>query len=70
MKRSVCLFALVIETSQLFHTPWLDALRANRFAALVLGQGFLWSDLLCYAVGIALGVVMERLARRVSANSA
>lgn len=57
-------FSLSIELSQLYHTPWLDALRANRLAALVLGQGFLWSDLVCYAVGITLGVLLERMCRR------
>lgn len=62
--RAACyaaLFSLCIELSQLYHTPWLDALRTNRLAALVLGQGFLWSDLLCYAVGIGLGTALERL---------
>lgn len=57
-------FSLGIELSQLYHTPWLDALRANRWAALLLGQGFLWSDLVCYAMGIALGVVLEQLVTR------
>ena len=52
-------FAALIEFSQWLHTPWLDALRANRFARLVLGQGFLWSDLVCYATGIAIGVLLE-----------
>ncbi len=54
------LFAFGIEFSQLYHAPWLDALRANRMAALVLGQGFLWSDLVCYAVGITIGALVER----------
>ncbi len=57
-------FSLVIEFSQLLHTPWLDGLRANRFAALVLGQGFLWGDLVCYAAGIAFGVIVERVWQR------
>ncbi len=57
-------FSFGIELSQLYHTPWLDALRANHFAALALGQGFLWSDLVCYAVGIMLGAVVEQLAKR------
>jgi uncharacterized protein DUF2809 len=54
------------ELSQLVHTPWLDALRANRLGALVLGRGFLWSDLVCYAVGVALaaGVDLLWLSRR------
>lgn len=57
--------SVLVELSQLVHTPWLDALRANRLGALVLGRGFLWSDLVCYAVGVALAAVTEPwLARR------
>ena len=50
-----------VEFSQLFHAAWLDELRRNRLGALVLGQGFLWSDLVCYAIGIGLGVTLELL---------
>lgn len=57
---SALLFAFLIEFSQLYHAPWLDGLRSNRIAALVLGQGFLWSDLVCYVVGIAVGALVER----------
>ena len=53
-------FAFVIEFSQLIHSPWLDEFRAHRWAALVLGQGFLWSDLVCYVVGIAVGALVEQ----------
>jgi hypothetical protein len=53
--------AFLIETSQLYHASWIDDIRATRIGGLVLGFGFLWSDLLCYAVGIALGVMLDRL---------
>jgi hypothetical protein len=49
----------IIEVSQAWHPAWLDAARATRAGALVLGRGFLWSDLLSYAVGVALGVLVE-----------
>jgi Protein of unknown function (DUF2809) len=39
------------EVSQLWHTPWLDAIRHTTVGRLMLGLGFLWSDLVCYAVG-------------------
>jgi hypothetical protein len=48
-----------VEVSQLYHAPWIDALRQNRLGGLVLGYGFLWSDLACYTVGVALGVVLD-----------
>ncbi|MET0406063.1 MAG: DUF2809 domain-containing protein [Cystobacter sp.] len=57
-------FSVLIELSQLFHPPWLDALRARPLVALVLGRGFLASDLLCYAVGVALGAGLDAAARR------
>ena len=37
------LFSLTVELSQLYHAPWIDELRQIRLAALLLGQGFLWS---------------------------
>jgi hypothetical protein len=55
---------IAIEISQLYHAPWIDAIRATTPGALVLGYGFLWSDLACYFVGVALGATVERLAGR------
>ena len=57
-------FSVAIETSQLYHAPWIDAIRRTRPGALVLGYGFLWSDLACYAAGVALATAVERLAAR------
>jgi len=54
-------FAFFIETTQLYHAPWIDALRAYRLGALILGSGFCWSDFLCYTVGVAIGVMTEWL---------
>ena len=54
------LASVLVELSQLYHAPWLDTLRATRAGALVLGQGFLWTDLLCYAAGVALAAVADR----------
>lgn len=52
-------FAVAIELSQLYQAPWINAIRQTTFGGLVLGFGFLWSDLICYAVGIALGVLLD-----------
>ncbi|MGP0065688.1 MAG: DUF2809 domain-containing protein [Isosphaeraceae bacterium] len=54
------LISLAVEVSQLYHAPWIDSIRQTRLGGLVLGFGFLWSDLICYAVGIALGAAIER----------
>lgn len=55
------LFSLGIELSQFYHAPWIDELRAYRLGGLVLGFGFRWSDLVCYTIGVGLGLVFERL---------
>lgn len=52
-------FAYFIEISQLYHAPWIDQLRHTRLGGLVLGFGFLWSDLVCYAIGIAVGFGLD-----------
>ena len=56
-------FSVMIEVSQLYHAPWIDSIRGTTLGALVLGHGFLWSDLACYAVGVGLGVAVERIWR-------
>ncbi|ASU32283.1 hypothetical protein MuYL_0380 [Mucilaginibacter xinganensis] len=55
------LFCFAIEFSQLYKAPWIDNLRHTLFGRLVLGETFLWSDLLCYASGIALGILVDLL---------
>jgi hypothetical protein len=62
MKRG--LLALVIsfavEVSQLFHPAWLEAIRGVKLGGWLLGFGFVWSDLVCYAVGVALAVLIDQ----------
>ena len=53
-----------VEVSQLYHAPWIDTLRHTTLGALILGSGFLWSDLVCYTAGVALGAVVDHLARQ------
>jgi len=57
-------FSLAIELSQLYHAPWIDAVRQTRLGGLVLGFGFLWSDLACYAAGIALAALLDHAIMR------
>jgi Protein of unknown function (DUF2809) len=53
-----------VEVSQLYHAPWIDAIRDTRPGALALGSGFIWSDLLCYTAGVALCVGLEEALNR------
>ncbi|WP_460970610.1 ribosomal maturation YjgA family protein [Spirosoma migulaei] len=53
------IFSFSIESSQLYHAPWIDSLRATRLGGLVLGFTFVWSDMLCYSLGVLIGFVAE-----------
>lgn len=48
------LAAYLVEFSQLIRWPGLVELRSTTLGHLTLGQGFLWSDLVAYTIGIAL----------------
>ena len=52
-------FSYLIEISQLYQAPWINAIRANRFAALILGFGFLWSDFVCYTIGAGFAALVD-----------
>lgn len=51
--------AFLVEASQLYHAHWIDGIRQTTLGGLILGFGFVWTDLVCYSVGIALGAVTE-----------
>jgi hypothetical protein len=53
-------FAWAVEFSQLYHAPWLDAVRDTLPGRLMLGNTFNWPALVAYAVGIGLGAVVEK----------
>lgn len=61
LSRSAAAYAIcvVVEVSQLYHTPWLDALRATTMGHLVLGSGFDPRDLLAYALGVTGAALVE-----------
>jgi hypothetical protein len=51
----------LIELSQLYQAPWALQLRATRLGGLLLGHGFLWSDVLCVFLGGVLAVSADLL---------
>jgi len=51
--------AYAVECSQLYRAPWIDAVRSTTAGALLLGQGFLWSDLVSYAVGVIFATLLD-----------
>lgn len=59
----IILFALVfcfgIEFLQLYGSEWMVAIRRTTLGHYVLGQGFLWSDLAYYTLGIILAFLID-----------
>ena len=55
------LFCYLIEISQLYHAPWIDAIRNTRLGGLVLGFGFLWTDIIAYTMGIGVMLAIESI---------
>lgn len=50
-----------VEVSQFYQAGWINEIRATRLGALALGHQFIWSDLLCYTLGILIGAAGETL---------
>lgn len=53
-------FCWFIEVTQLYHAPWIDAIRATTVGGLILGFGFLWSDIVAYGVGTLIGALLDK----------
>lgn len=58
---SSLLICYSIEFLQLYQAEWIIELRKTLFGRYVLGQGFLWSDILAYTFGIAFAFLMEKI---------
>jgi hypothetical protein len=62
-------FSFLIEISQLYQASWINEIRQTTFGGLLLGYGFLWSDLVCYTCGVMIGLLSETLWRIVGSDS-
>lgn len=54
----------MIELSQLYDAPWFNQIRNTNLGALVLGRGFLWTDLLAYTVGTVFCLILALKIRK------
>lgn len=58
------MFCYFIEVTQLYHSSWIDSIRRTTLGGLVLGYGFLWSDLIAYTMGVSIGFLLEVFAKK------
>ncbi|QCW98616.1 DUF2809 domain-containing protein [Aggregatimonas sangjinii] len=49
-----------IEIFQLYEAEWIVRIRQTRIGGLILGHGFLWSDLLAYLIGAFVAFLLEQ----------
>lgn len=50
-----------IEFLQLYQAEWIIALRKTLFGRYVLGQQFLWTDILAYTAGALIAFMIEKI---------
>ncbi len=50
-----------IEFFQLYQAEWIIQLRQTLFGRYVLGQEFLWADILVYTIGIIFTYLIEKI---------
>jgi len=48
----VLLFAYAVEIGQYYNLVYHLGLKGNRFAEIVIGMGFTWTDMLAYTLGV------------------
>jgi len=49
----------LIEFSQRYRAPWIEAIRHTMLGGLLLGHVFLWSDVACVAIGATLAALLD-----------
>lgn len=53
--------AFAVEFSQLISWPWLCQFRSTFVGHMLLGQGFMWQDLVAYVIGVVLILVLDKI---------
>ena len=57
-----------IEFLQLYQSNWMIELRKTLPGKYILGQGFLWSDIFAYTIGIAFIFILEKITLKYIVN--
>lgn len=55
------IISYAIEFSQLYKAPWIDSLRHTFLGRMLLGETFLWGDLVSYTAGILIGIAIDSM---------
>ena len=52
-----------IEFFQLYQAKWITTIRESLFGRYILGEGFLWSDIVAYTFGVAIAYTIDSKAK-------
>jgi hypothetical protein len=52
-------FCFSIEFLQLYQAAWIVEIRSYKLGALILGSGFVFSDLICYVIGASMTFIFD-----------
>ena len=55
------LFCYCIEFQQIYRADWIVQIRRTSIGHYILGQGFLWSDLGCYTIGVFVAYLVDSI---------
>ena len=55
------LLCYLVEIFQLYQADWINSIRSNKLGGLILGYGFLWSDMVSYTLGGITGYILESI---------
>lgn len=55
------LFCYCIEFQQIYRADWIVQIRRTSIGHYLLGQGFLWSDLGCYTIGVFVAYLVDSI---------
>ncbi len=64
------LICVLLELQQLLRWTWLVRAREETPLDILLGHGFLWSDIVSYAFGVVLGAIVGSAVLRITDRSA
>ena len=54
------LVCYIVEFSQLYQAPWINQIRQTTIGHLVLGNTFVWTDLVSYTLGVLVGYWVDK----------
>lgn len=58
-----------VEFSQLYQAPWLNAIRGTTLGHLALGSTFSWFDIVAYAAGVVIALLVDAFVAHGNRNS-